>query len=103
VKLFTLNKALFKVNNHKLAREVAYVLSTKLSYRLMMEERYMLAFNSVVLKSWDNIAVIQLTKKLNKFSNIVCVDLKEYNNDFINTQIVFMKLLMTELNIIRRG
>jgi hypothetical protein len=103
VKLLTLTKALVKVNQHRLAKEMAYVLTTTLSYRLMMQERYMLAFNSLPIKNWDNIAVVQISKKLDKFNSIICVDLKEYNIEFKQTQTIFMKLLLNELNIIRKS
>lgn len=102
IPIYNLTTALNKVNKHKLAKEVAFCLTTKVSYRLANESRYQLAFNTVILKSWDNIAVVEINKDIKKFNQFVCVDLVDYNNTFINKHPIFMKLLFTELNIIRK-
>lgn len=69
----------------------------------MHEDRYKLAFNAVVLKNWDNVAVVQLENKSLKFCNFVCVTLEEYTEDFKRQNPVFIKMVLTELNIIRRS
>lgn len=69
----------------------------------MMEEKYVLAFNSLPLKNWDSIAVVAIDKKISNFSDIVCVDLKNYNAEFRINNPVFVRLILSELNKIRRG
>lgn len=91
-----------KVNTHKLAKEVAFVLSTETYYRFATTDRYMLAYNILPLKSWDNIAVVQLTKNVSKFKDIVCVNLKEYTEDFRASNPIFIQLVLSELNELRR-
>jgi hypothetical protein len=103
IKVLTLSKALLKVNTHKLVKEIAYVLSTDFSYRLLMQDKYILAFNSIPLKNWENIAVVQLKKDIKTFDSIVCVDIKEYTTEFKQNNPVFMKLLLFELNNIRKS
>lgn len=102
IPIYSLSKALKKVNHHKLAKELAYCLTSTASYRLAYEDRYRLAFNSVVLKNWDNVAVIQINTKVLKFCDFICITLEEYTDDFKIQHPIFMKLLLTELNIIRR-
>ena len=63
----------------------------------------MLAYNILPLKNWDNVAVIQLKKKVSKFKDIVCVSLEEYTDEFMNTHGTFMRLVLTELKEIRRS
>ena len=101
--IYNLSQALKKLNNHKLAKELAYCITSTSSYRLMHEDRYKLAFNAVVLKNWDNVAVVQLENKSLKFCNFVCVTLEEYTEDFKRQNPVFIKMVLTELNIIRRS
>lgn len=91
------------MNHHKLAKEVAYCITSTATYRLSYEDRYRLAFNAVVLKNWDNVAVVQLENKVLRFCGFVCVKLDEYTEDFKIQNPVFMKLVLTELNIIRRS
>ena len=86
-----------------MAKELAFCISTETYYRFATTDRYMFAYNVMPLKSWDNIAVIQLTKKMSKFKDIVCVNLEEYTEDFKKTHSVFMKLLLSELKEIRRN
>lgn len=106
IKIYSLKEALCKVNTHKLAKELAYVLSTTMSYRLMYEDRYNLAYNVIPLKSsddWNNILVLQVEKELVKFSNIVCINIEDYTQDFKIKNPVFIKLVLSELNKIRRS
>jgi hypothetical protein len=102
VKIYSLKEAIKKVNNHLLAKEIAYALSTEVYYRLTYEERYKLAFNVIPLKSWETVAVFQKTKKLQKFNNLICIDYKDYNLTFIKDHPIFAKLLLTELKLIRQ-
>ena len=91
-----------RLNTHKLAKEVAFVLSTETYYRFATTDRYMLAYNILPLKNWDNVAVIQLTQNVSKFKDIICVSLKEYTEDFRVSNPIFMKLVLSELNQLRR-
>jgi len=92
-----------KISCHKLTKEIAFCLSTETYYRLAYEERYNVAFNTVVLKDWSNIAVIQTNKNIAYFKDLACVNLEEYTDDFRKNNPVFMKLLLSELNNIRRS
>ncbi len=103
VRCLTLTQALTKVNNHKLAKELAFCLSTDTYYRFATTDRYMLAYNILPLKNWDNVAVVQLEKKVSKFKDIVCVNLEEYTDEFRSTHTTFMRLVLTELKEIRRN
>lgn len=102
IRYYSLTQALSKINNHKLAKELAFVLSTQTYYRFATTDRYMLAYNILPLKNWDEIAVVQIEKKVSKFKDIVCVNLKEYTDEFRVTYPVFMKLVLSELNQLRR-
>jgi len=63
----------------------------------------MFAYNILPLKCWDNVAVVQLEKKVSKFTDIVCVNLEEYTDEFRNTHSTFMRLVLSELKEIRRS
>lgn len=68
-----------------------------------MEERYRVAFNILPNVEWEEIAVIQLQKKITKFDQIICINIKGYNETFIEENKKFTNLVLSELNIIRRS
>lgn len=103
IKYLSLTQALKKVSNIKLAKELAFCVSTDTAYRLATTERYMFAYNAIPLKSWDNIAVVKIGDNLNRFRDIVCVNLDEYTDDFKRTHPLFMRLILSELKQIRRN
>lgn len=83
-----------------IAKEIAFAICNPFHKRLQLE-RYMVAYNSVALKSWDDIAVVQTTKELTQFDNLVCINYSTvYNEDFKSQHPEFIKLLMYELKML---
>lgn len=83
-----------------IAQEVAFAICNPFHNRLRLE-RYMVAYNSVALKSWDNIAVVQTTKELTQFDDLVCIDYSSvFSNEFREKHPEFIKLLLYELKLL---
>jgi hypothetical protein len=97
-----LTKALTKVSWFKLAKELAFCLTTTVDYRLATEDRYRLAMNSIVAFDIKSLAVVQLSKQIKRFDDFVCVDIRDYDDEFIQNNPSFIKLLLEELKCIRR-
>lgn len=74
-----------------------------MSYRLATEDRYRIAFNVIPSINWEEVCVIQLHKDIKSFSDLICINIKEYNDSFIENNIKFTSLVLAELNTIRRS
>lgn len=102
LRYYSLKKALEKISNILLAKELAFFLSTQASYRIATEKRYQIAYNILPINNWEEVIVVQKKKEIKKFKDILCIDSKDYNKDFIKTHPKFMRLVLNELNQIRR-
>jgi hypothetical protein len=65
-----------------------------------MTDRYTIAYNCMIIKKWEDIAVFQLKNKIDTFDSLICIDLKEYTDKFKIDHPVFMNLILFELNTI---
>ena len=98
----SLSKSFNRVKQSSIAKELAYCLCTDVCKRLRLEH-YHLAFNTVVINDWSNIAVIKTEETIRKLSDIVCIDYSEYyNDDFRSCNSQFLKLVLFELNQLRK-
>ena len=103
IKYFTLDKALQLASPSKLTKEIAFCLCTYPSERLY-NERYMIAFNSIAIKCWDEVAVIQLSNEIKSFSDIICVNYKLVNNNkFKKENQLFFDLLLHEIKLLGKS
>jgi len=97
-----LDRALYKISNIKLAKELAYCLCTDAKDR-MKHDRYYITFNTIPLKDWSCIAVIQLSLYIKSFRDIAVVDFSYYRNKkFQESNPKFLNLVLYELNQLRK-
>lgn len=102
IKVITLKTALTKFTYDRLAPEVALVLSTKFTDRLQYE-RYMIAYNSTMVSSWDDIAVLQLNESITQFKHLVCINVEDINKEeFKTVYSVFINVVINELKMLGR-
>jgi hypothetical protein len=98
-----LSKAFKYIPQCHLAREIAFVLSTIHSERLS-RERYMLAYNLSAISNWEKIAVIQRSKEIVLYKDIVCVDFKEMESEeFRSDNRLFVLTVIQELKLLAKG
>lgn len=102
IRVLELSKAISKVNLDRLAKEVALAMCTKFSERLRYD-RYMIAYNATVLKTWEQVAVVQTENNIKRFSHLVCVKFSELETtEFKKQHPIFINLLINELSILGR-
>lgn len=81
---------------------MAFALSTEFSERLI-HDRYMVAYNSTLIKNWEQIAVVQQGHGLKRFDQLVCVKLEELESpEFKQENPIFINVLLNELSILGR-
>lgn len=98
----TLSNAISKIGTDSLAKEIAFVLCTKFTERLV-HDRYMVAYNATLLKDWEQVAVVQTGDNLTRFDQLTCVKLDEINDiEFKQSNPIFIKVVLNELSIIGR-